>query len=279
MLDVYASVFGKPWLAKFNKALVLAGLRGQGILNYQDFRISGEKGFARSVLKTYKERRPADLPPTDAVVFDVGANVGNWALMVTSLKIETPYRLFAFEPSPETFTTLAARVREIPAIKTFNIGLSNQRGAARMHDYADSSYGSTHASLEAGVITEVHGQQEKTFKVEVTTGDEFCRQQRIRFIDLLKVDVEGHELKVLQGFREMIASRKIGAIQFEFNETMIPSRTFLNDFRFILGDYSLFRILPKGRLLAVHDGDLPVFRYQNIAAILGSDHSQGQEEV
>ncbi|MFQ6539517.1 MULTISPECIES: FkbM family methyltransferase [Aphanothece] len=275
-LDLYASIFGRPWLAKFNKALVLAGLRGLGILNYRNFEISGEKGFAQSVLNTYKRRRLAGLSTADAVVFDIGANIGNWALMVESLKSKVAYRLFAFEPSPETFTTLAARVQEIPAIRPFNIGLSSRRGTARLHDYAESAHGSTHASLEDGVITEVHRQEERTFDVKVTTGDEFCREQRVTFIDLLKVDVEGHELKVLQGFQAMIASGRIGAIQFEFNETMIPSRTFLNDFSSILNNYNLFRILPKGGLLAIRDDELPIFRYQNIAAILKSDESHSK---
>lgn len=274
VFDAYAFLFGRAWLAKFNKALVLAGLRGQGILNYQNFEISGEKGFAQSALKTHSKRRSANQDTSSATIFDVGGNVGNWALMIESIQSGAPYKLFAFEPSPDTFATLAARTSHIPSIATFNIGLSDHSGIVQMHDYASSAHGSSHASIEDGVITSVHGKSERTFEVKVITGDRFCKENQIDFIDFLKIDVEGHELKVLQGFQGMITSRKVGVIQFEFNETMIPSRTFLEDFRAILNGYKMFRILPKGRLLPIRRRDIQIFRYQNIAAILDKEISE-----
>lgn len=268
LLDAYAYLFGRPWLARFNKGLVLAGLRGLGILNHKDFGISGEKGFAERALKTYQERRRGSDESRPPIIFDVGANIGDWTIMMDSLMSGYAYTLYAFEPSAGTFSALARRTNHNSKIAVYNIGLSNASGRAQLHDYADSGTGTSHASLEKDIISVIHGKKERCLDVSVETGDSFCRNHLIEFIDFLKIDVEGHELKVLMGFKEMIRAKSIGAIQFEFNETMIPSRTFMEDFRAILCGYTLFRILPKGRLLPIRRNDLDIFRYQNIAAII-----------
>lgn len=268
LLDAYAYLLGRPWLARFNKGLVLAGLRGLGFLNHKDFGISGEKGFAERVLKTYQERRRSHDESRPPIIFDVGANIGNWTIMMDSLLHGHAYTLYAFEPSADTFSSLSRRTNHNSKIAVYNLGLSNASGIAQLHDYAESGSGTSHASLEKDIISTIHGKEERCLDVSVETGDSFCRSHQIEFVDFLKIDVEGHELKVLMGFKEMISTKSVGAIQFEFNETMIPSRTFMEDFRAILCGYTLFRILPKGRLLPIRRKDLDIFRYQNIAAII-----------
>ena len=66
--------------------------------------------------------------------------------------------------------------------------------------------------------------------VQVTRLADFCGQARISHIDLLKIDTEGHDLKVIEGFQSMIDSAQIDVIQFEYNYMSIFSRTFLRDF-------------------------------------------------
>jgi hypothetical protein len=67
-------------------------------------------------------------------------------------------------------------------------------------------------------------------------------------IDYVKIDVEGHELDVLEGFGSIIDNVRI--IQFEFGGANIDTRTFFQDFWYFFTDknYSLYRISPIGVL-------------------------------
>ena len=67
-------------------------------------------------------------------------------------------------------------------------------------------------------------------------------------IDFVKLDVEGHELDVLDGFGEKI--RDVKMIQFEFGGCNIDSRTFFRDFWifFQKNKFDLYRIIPFGMM-------------------------------
>jgi hypothetical protein len=83
--------------------------------------------------------------------------------------------------------------------------------------------------------------------VEINTIDEFCSANGIRHIHFLKMDVEGNELNILYGAKQMIESDSIDFIQFEFGGCNIDSRTYFQDFFYLLKDrYHIYRILKKG---------------------------------
>jgi hypothetical protein len=86
-----------------------------------------------------------------------------------------------------------------------------------------------------------------TEEVQVATIDQFCSENGIGRIHLLKIDVEGHEFKVLAGAQSMLEKSAIDAIQFEFSEGCLDSRIFLKDFFDLLGGhYKVSRILRNG---------------------------------
>jgi hypothetical protein len=66
------------------------------------------------------------------------------------------------------------------------------------------------------------------------------------YIDLIKIDVEGHELLALEGFGEAI--NHVGVIQFEFGGCNIDSRTYFQDFWYFFKEkgFVLHRITPFG---------------------------------
>lgn len=84
-------------------------------------------------------------------------------------------------------------------------------------------------------------------EVEVSTLDAAAADLGIGRIDLLKIDVEGHELAVLEGDRGLLDAAKVGAVQFEFGERNLASRTFLRAFFRLLGSgFRFFRVTPGG---------------------------------
>jgi hypothetical protein len=70
----------------------------------------------------------------------------------------------------------------------------------------------------------------------------------IAHVDVLKIDVEGHEVSVLEGARRALEEHRIAAIMFEFGSANINSRTFFGDFwnLFDTLSYNLYGVLPGG---------------------------------
>lgn len=86
------------------------------------------------------------------------------------------------------------------------------------------------ASLYKRELTHYNIDMSQTEEVKLTTLDLYCTKNNITKIDLLKLDVEGHEINALKGGTEMINSDKVSIIQFEFSGCNIDSRTYFQDF-------------------------------------------------
>jgi hypothetical protein len=88
----------------------------------------------------------------------------------------------------------------------------------------------------------------------------------------LKIDVEGHELAILSGGQEMLSSRRIRALQFEFGPANIASRTFFFDFWSMLREqYRIWRIIPGGMVpIETYGEHLEVFLTTNYLAVARS---------
>ena len=69
-------------------------------------------------------------------------------------------------------------------------------------------------------------------------------------VDVLKLDVEGHELDVLRAATDQLKTVRV--IQFEFGGCNIDTRTYWQDFWYLLSDagYRLYRLAPR-RLIQV----------------------------
>jgi hypothetical protein len=59
--------------------------------------------------------------------------------------------------------------------------------------------------------------EQRTIDVDVTTVDDFCRQEGIEGIDVLKADTQGYELNVLRGASDLMRRNRIGALVLETN--------------------------------------------------------------
>ncbi|HXD33295.1 MAG TPA: FkbM family methyltransferase [Pyrinomonadaceae bacterium] len=208
---------------------------------------SGENWVLNEVVLPASKRR------TSPVVFDVGANQGEYSLQVRALLPKA--HIYSFEPSRPTYETLQHEISAAGAgafIFPFNIGLSNTEGTLDLYTY---SVDGGEASILSSIVMRLPTQEAKIEacrkdQIEVQTIDGFCQANDITEIDLLKIDVEGHEIAVLQGAAAMIESHKINMIQFEFGPCNIYSRTFLYDFWSMLADsYHFYRIIPQGMVL------------------------------
>jgi FkbM family methyltransferase len=202
----------------------------------------------------------------EGVVFDVGANLGQYA---SELIERFPDRVIhSFEPSAKTILRLNETVDlalKDGRIKTHNLGFGSK--AETLTLYAVDDYAAT-ASIHGSVGKSVDQLVQEQIKIERL--DDFCQANSIDRIAFLKIDVEGHELEVLNGAKRMLDEDRIDFIQFEFGEFHMDARCFFRDFWQVLTpQYSIYRILPKGlRKLDRYATDLEVFNTINYLAIL-----------
>jgi FkbM family methyltransferase len=257
-IDLYVKLFARKYFINFNKLLYRLSLGGLGILNHKTSAISGELAFLNNYLLDKM-----------GVVIDVGANIGNYSK--EALEINPYIKVVAFEPHPETFSKLSENLSSYASsVKLINKGVSSHSGVLELFDYANSG-GSGHASLFQDVLTNIHGSDNVvSHSVELTTIDNFINQEEISEIILLKIDTEGNELEILKGAKQSLLEKKIKAIHFEFNEMNVISRSYFRDFWEMLGDFRIYRLLPKEIIEIKKYTPLfcEVFAYQNIVAIL-----------
>jgi FkbM family methyltransferase len=251
---LYALLLGWPGLARLHKAMLYFSLRALGVHNYETPRVSGEQRVLGQVLD--------GLP--QPVVFDVGANEGQWTSDVLARFPRAI--LHVFEPQHALAERIASRH---PQVRVNRMALGSQPGSLDLRDYKGHP-GSQHASLLPGVIDGIHFGVEERVQVDVGTLDDYCATHNVQRIDLLKIDVEGFERHVLEGARSLLGTGGVQAIQFEFNEMNVVARTFMADFFALLGDqYDVYRLLPHGllRLCAGSHWTTEQFAFQNILAL------------
>jgi len=230
--------------------------------NSGDIRVNGELSLLKKML------------PGAKTVFDIGANVGEWAEL--ALSIDSKLHLHCFEPSKVTFSKL--KDNHFPAnVACNNFGLSSVAGEKKLFIFNDgaginSLYQRT--GLEKfGIETQT---KEEIVKLEVF--DDYCRRNNIDIVDFVKVDVEGHELEVFKGMADSLAKGNIGVIQFEYGGCNIDSKVLLKDIWsfFSAFPYTFFKLYPNNiKRVSGYSQEFENFQYQNWAIILNKRVESG----
>jgi FkbM family methyltransferase len=140
-----------------------------------------------------------------AVVFDIGANIGAHTLHFARLVAPTG-RVHAFEPTDFACAKLRANLASNPSFAStvvvnqiFLVAEPNTAMPAEV--CASWPVDSIERTLDEGHL----GQRKTLAAAHTMTADEYARTMRIARLDFVKIDIDGHEFSVLQGFRGTLA--------------------------------------------------------------------------
>lgn len=200
------------------------------------------KGWGSSTVKLEVRSAARLLATSPGLCIDVGGNKGSYTEALLSEFRGT--QVIVFEPSRKNHQTLLSKFAGEKRVGIEHVALSNKTGKAQL--FADQD-GSGLASLNRRKLD--HFGISFDFAEEVTTlrfEDYWVEKLNRAKIGLVKLDVEGHELAVLEGLGSSL--RHIDLIQFEFGGCNIDSRTFFQDFWYFFkqSSFDVFRLGPLG---------------------------------
>lgn len=132
-------------------------------------------------------------------IFDIGANTGVYALLAKTINPNA--NVYAFEPVDRVFEKLTYNCQlNDYDITCVNKAVSNSDGAATIYDKdTEHTY-----SVTVNKDTSSNTEDSIAVKIETVRLDSFIKQENISHADLLKIDVETHEVEALQGFGEYL---------------------------------------------------------------------------
>ncbi len=200
----------------------------------------------------------------DTTLVDVGAHIGLTTVPVALARRRT--RILALEPHPQNFRRLRdhvalngcrnVEVERMAAGAEPGVAVLSSEGEGsdyhRVIGPADHGYGPTPA--------------DGTVEVEMTSIDELADRRGIERIDLLKLDVEGHEARVFDGAERMLSAGRIGAAICELNDELLAAGGSSSaDLERRLRGYGMERIvIPRVGLHRIHE---PSVAYENFAFV------------
>lgn len=205
-------------------------VESEWILQLKDIRIHFNPMFAELI--PYKEifvnhiyeRDPAFIPSGPQIIFDVGANIGLYTIQA-GRRLEGGM-IYAFEPNPNAYSKLVKNIEanHLQNVCLFPYAVGAEPGMAAMVIIEGRTTG--------GRVTEVKEPNNDWIEVEVVTLDGIVEKYQVPRIDLLKIDVEGHENEVLMGGQKALMVTKRMIMEHHGHEVLVRARKFLADFGF-----------------------------------------------
>lgn len=176
--------------------------------------------------------------PYNPIIVDSGAYCGEGACLAA--KHWPKCKVYALEPNPRAYALLRKTVsdQKLENVYTYNLALNNYNGEAPLYlCYGPNANDLSYESLSS--LLPPSSEMENTWKgpqidVPCVVLDDWCRENQIDHIDILKLELEGLELQVLESSPHILKNVKILWLQSFFH----PFRKDMT-FYFTLKDFLL----------------------------------------
>ena len=189
-----------------------------------------------------------------ALFIDIGAFKGEWSIYASNFlnKKKIIAQILAFEASKTTFKNLKKNIKNYKNINLFNLAFSNTKELKNFYIFGNMN----------GTNSLIPNKSASIEKVNTINIDNFIIQNKIKHIDFIKSDTEGHDFKIIMGAKNAFDKELIDFWQFEYNHRWIDDRSFLKDvFFFFEGTNYKIGKLCKDRIEILNNWDIELERF------------------
>lgn len=144
------------------------------------------------------------------VVIDVGAYIGYFSLLASE-GVGDKGCVYAFEPVPRNYERLMRNLKanQVKNVNAYNFGLSDKNETLPLSIPRDIPAESTLCESNWTEISKGVEIQKDVVKAKLTPFDRFVEHEGLKGVTIIKIDVEGAELKVLKGMRNVLKSNNL----------------------------------------------------------------------
>jgi FkbM family methyltransferase len=193
------------------------------------------------------------------IIFDVGANLGQ--SIERFKKISNYSEVHSFEPTPDLFNKLSKNYSKTSGVKLNKLALGDKVGESSFNSYKYHKINSiididdkSKFAKSRKIVSESNDQNfTEIINVKVGTVDDYCKRNNVNEINLLKIDTQGFEDKVLLGSIESLKNNKIDIIELELviGFAYKKNLTFYDIEKILSGNgYKLIAIEDSGNLIS-----------------------------
>ena len=152
-------------------------------------------------------------------LIDVGGNNGQFSYIFH--KVFKLKELIIFEPNPSLIKNINKNLKNVKKLLVFNKALSIKKGTLNFNFYKDSQLNSLHSSskFRNSLFPEKTSLLKKTY-IDVDVLDNFITPDTKYKLKntLLKIDVQGHEINILKGFKKHLKLCRWILLEVSFDE-------------------------------------------------------------
>ena len=159
-----------------------------------------------------------DLVKPGQSVLDIGANVGLYTKFLSE-SVGSDGHVYAFEPTFDMFRVLRNNVEALQLRNTNVFQMACSDNVAELDFYIPKRTDGTLNYYEASLEKETIEGDHEICRVPATCLDRFCAAHVVGDVDFMKIDVEGHEIAVLEGANEILSKHR-PKIFIEINEPL-----------------------------------------------------------
>lgn len=158
--------------------------------------------------------------PKKGIILDIGGHIGLFSITF-SKKIGKEGKIYAFEPFRDSYNLFKKNliINDFRGVKLYNNAISEKKGKMRLYLHKYSAANSLNAESDNYVI------------IESETLINFVKREKIKRIELIKLDVEGAEYEIIKNSKEVL--KNTDAIILELHPDILSKKQ-INEVEMIL---------------------------------------------
>lgn len=149
------------------------------------------------------------LNPGD-VFIDIGAYIDGWYTIIASKEVGKNGHVYSIEPMHHRLLEDNVKLNKLNNVTISKVAISDKNGVAAFYDHNEAS------SLINFPVKPLH-----TTKVKTMALDSYVSKYKIKRIDLIKIDVEGAEMKVFKGATKTLKSKNAPKLLVEAGDAIL----------------------------------------------------------